>query len=48
MTTAPRPVNTETLAWKAEELLKKSVELWQKQFGHRGEVSHVPLWLLLG
>jgi kinesin family protein 1 len=48
MTTAPRPVNTETLAWKAEELLKKSVELWQKQFGHRGEVSHVRLWLLLG
>ncbi|KAJ7896033.1 kinesin-like protein [Mycena olivaceomarginata] len=38
MTTAPRPVNTETLAWKAEELLKKSVELWQKQFGHRGEI----------
>ncbi|KAJ6543932.1 kinesin-like protein [Mycena capillaripes] len=37
-TTPPRPVNTETLAWKADELLKKSVELWQKQFGHRGEI----------
>ncbi|KAF8211660.1 kinesin-like protein [Mycena galopus ATCC 62051] len=37
-TTPPRPINTETLAWKADELLKKSVELWQKQFGHRGEI----------
>jgi kinesin family protein 1 len=40
-TTPPRPVNTETLAWKSDELLKRSVELWQKQFGHRGEVSPV-------
>ncbi|KAJ7666502.1 kinesin-like protein [Mycena rosella] len=38
MTSPPRPINTETLAWKADELLKKSVELWQKQFGHRGEI----------
>ncbi|KAJ7067845.1 kinesin-like protein [Mycena amicta] len=37
-TTPPRPVNTETLAWKAEGLLQRSVELWQKQFGHRGEI----------
>ncbi|KAJ7163847.1 kinesin-like protein [Mycena crocata] len=37
-TSPPRPINTETLAWKADELLKKSVELWQKQFGHRGEI----------
>ncbi|KAJ7929078.1 kinesin-like protein [Mycena leptocephala] len=37
-TTPPRPVNTETLAWKSDELLKRSVELWQKQFGHRGEI----------
>ncbi|KAJ6612156.1 kinesin-like protein [Mycena sp. CBHHK59/15] len=38
-TSPPRPVNAETLAWKADELLKTSVELWQKQFGHRGEVG---------
>ncbi|KAJ7229095.1 kinesin-like protein [Mycena pura] len=36
--TPPRPVNPETLAWKADELLKKSVGLWQKRFGHRGEI----------
>nr|GAT46132.1 kinesin-like protein [Mycena chlorophos] len=37
-TTPPRPVNPETLAWKADSLLQRSVELWQKQFGHRGEI----------
>ncbi|KAF7301241.1 Kinesin-like protein [Mycena indigotica] len=37
-TTQPRPVNAETLAWKADSLLQRSVELWQKQFGHRGEI----------
>ncbi|KAJ7047871.1 kinesin-like protein [Mycena alexandri] len=37
-TTPPRPINPETLAWKTDDLLKKSVELWQKQFGHRGEI----------
>ncbi|KAJ7638375.1 kinesin-like protein [Roridomyces roridus] len=34
----PRPVNAETLAWKADDLLKRSLELWQKKFGHRGEI----------
>ncbi|KAJ7667510.1 kinesin-like protein [Mycena polygramma] len=34
----PREINADALAWKADELLKKSVELWQKQFGHRGEI----------
>ncbi|KAJ7499435.1 kinesin-like protein [Mycena latifolia] len=42
-TSPPRPVNPETLAWKADELLNKSVELWQKQFGHRGEASLIIL-----
>ncbi|KAJ7087310.1 kinesin-like protein [Mycena belliarum] len=37
-TSTPRPINADALAWKADELLQKSVELWQKQFGHRGEI----------
>ncbi|KAK7061255.1 kinesin-like protein [Favolaschia claudopus] len=37
-TNPPSPVNPDTLAWKADDLLKKSVALWQKQFGHRGEI----------
>lgn len=35
----PRPVPVDTLAWRADDLLKKSLSLWQKQFGHRGKVG---------
>lgn len=35
----PRPVPVDTLAWRADDLLKKSLSLWQKQFGHRGKAS---------
>ena len=33
------PAQTNSIVQGKEELLKKSVELWQKKFGHRGEVS---------
>ena len=39
----PRPVQTDALAWKADELLRRSVGLWQKQFGHKGKVSSTTL-----
>jgi kinesin family protein 1 len=35
----PKPLPQDTLAWKAEPLLRRSLELWQKQFGHKGKVS---------
>jgi kinesin family protein 1 len=35
----PRPVPVETLAWRADDILKRSLALWQKHFGHRGKVS---------
>lgn len=40
LATSPhRPVAAaDTLAWRADGLLRKSLGLWQKCFGHRGEV----------
>ncbi len=34
----PKPIAADTLAWRADDLLRKSLGLWQKQFGHRGKV----------
>ncbi|KIM45780.1 hypothetical protein M413DRAFT_440818 [Hebeloma cylindrosporum] len=34
----PKPIAADTLAWRSDDLLKKSVEMWQKQFGHRGKI----------
>ena len=34
-----RPTQADAAVWGSEELLKKAVNLWQKKFGHRGEVS---------
>ncbi|KAH9483011.1 Kinesin-like protein [Psilocybe cubensis] len=34
----PKPIAQDTLAWRANDLLRKSVSLWQKQFGHRGKI----------
>lgn len=39
----PRPTQADSAVWANEELLKKAVDLWQKKFGHRGEVS-CSLW----
>jgi kinesin family protein 1 len=36
----PKPLPADTLAWRADDLLRKALQLWQKQFGHRGKVSH--------
>ena len=39
------PTQANPMGWGGEELLKKSVDLWQKKFGHRGEVPlafHLP------
>ncbi|KAK7471223.1 hypothetical protein VKT23_002632 [Stygiomarasmius scandens] len=33
-----RPIQPDALAWRAESLLKKSVELWQRKFGHMGDI----------
>lgn len=38
-TTPPRQIQADTLVWKADDILKRSIQLWQKQFGHRGKVS---------
>jgi kinesin family protein 1 len=38
-TSPPRPCPPDSIAWRADDLLKKSLNLWQKQFGHRGKVS---------
>jgi len=32
------PTQANSMVWGGEELLKKSVDLWQKKFGHQGEV----------
>ncbi|KAF9449570.1 kinesin-like protein [Macrolepiota fuliginosa MF-IS2] len=37
-TTPPRPIQVDTLVWKADDILKRSIQLWQKQFGHRGKI----------
>lgn len=34
----PKPVQADTLAWRADDLLQKSLALWQKQFGHQGKI----------
>ncbi|RXW24238.1 hypothetical protein EST38_g1621 [Candolleomyces aberdarensis] len=34
----PKPLPQDALAWKAEPLLRRSLELWQKQFGHKGKI----------
>lgn len=40
----PRAIQGEdTLAWRAEPLLKKSLDLWQKRFGHPGDVIRLLL-----
>ncbi|KAJ3556931.1 hypothetical protein NP233_g11865 [Leucocoprinus birnbaumii] len=31
-------VQPDTLVWKADDILRRSVQLWQKQFGHRGKI----------
>lgn len=36
--TSVRPMPAGAAIWGEEQLLKKSVDLWQKKFGHRGEV----------
>lgn len=36
----PKPLPADTLIWRADDLLRKALQLWQKQFGHRGKVSH--------
>jgi kinesin family protein 1 len=32
------PTQANSIVWGGEKLLEKSVDLWQKKFGHRGEV----------
>jgi kinesin family protein 1 len=39
-TSPPKPIPPDTLAWRADDLLRKALQLWQKQFGHRGNVRH--------
>lgn len=39
--TPPRPSQADAMLWGSEALLQKSLELWQKQFGHRGKVCVV-------
>ena len=36
--TPAKPLPAGAAIWGEEQLLKKSVDLWQKKFGHRGEV----------
>jgi kinesin family protein 1 len=33
-----RPTQADSMVWGSEVLLQKSLDLWQKQFGHRGKV----------
>ncbi len=35
----PKPIQSDALAWRADGLLKKSLELWQKRFGQMGDVN---------
>ncbi|TFK56261.1 kinesin-like protein [Heliocybe sulcata] len=37
-TTAQKPAPEGLGTWGSEDLLRKSVELWQKKFGHQGEI----------
>ncbi|KAF9526270.1 kinesin-like protein [Crepidotus variabilis] len=34
----PKPIPPDALAWRSDELLRKSLDLWRKQFGHRGKI----------
>ncbi|KAK0447936.1 kinesin-like protein [Armillaria borealis] len=34
----PKPIQSDALAWRADGLLKKSLELWQKRFGQMGDI----------
>ncbi|KDQ65088.1 hypothetical protein JAAARDRAFT_146452 [Jaapia argillacea MUCL 33604] len=36
--TAPRPTHGGLAIWGSEDLLRKSLDLWQKKFGHQGEI----------
>ncbi|KAF9076708.1 kinesin-like protein [Rhodocollybia butyracea] len=39
LTTVPsRKIQPETLAWRADHLLHKALALWQRQFGHLGNI----------
>ena len=35
---AAQPPQADAAVWGSEKLLQKSLELWQKRFGHRGKV----------
>ncbi|KAF9004702.1 kinesin-like protein [Cyathus striatus] len=34
----PKSIAVDTLAWRADDLLKKALDIWQKQFGHKGKI----------
>ncbi|XP_006459796.1 hypothetical protein AGABI2DRAFT_202190 [Agaricus bisporus var. bisporus H97] len=38
-TNPPRQIQADALVWKGEDILRRSVQLWQKQFGHRGKIT---------
>jgi kinesin family member 1 len=40
-TCASRLVQSGSSVWRSEDLMQKSLGLWQKHFGHRGEVCHI-------
>ncbi|KAF9268391.1 kinesin-domain-containing protein [Marasmius fiardii PR-910] len=33
-----KPIQHDALAWRTDQLLKKSLDLWQKRFGHQGQI----------
>jgi kinesin family protein 1 len=39
----PQPVHSDTTAWRSDNVSRKAIDLWQKRFGHRGEVCHTPV-----
>ena len=41
----PKPIPLDALAWRADDILRRSLALWQKQFGHRGKVCSTHLAL---
>lgn len=38
----PRPAQVDSLVWGSGHLLQKALDLWQKKFGHCGEVCNFP------
>lgn len=38
-TTIPKPVEPDSLAWRADGLIRKSLEMWQRQSGQLDDVS---------